>query len=227
MGSRRILIAPFCGRPDTMAHRIQGCCTKDIAALPEELQRDWLSLGSSAAISAAKLAGIGVRFDPPLPCNNGQWIFWSASEGITYPHDIDWRSIEIFTDGSCSKYVYKPMWRAGLAIVMWGPDNTLQAALYGPVWRGLPQTSASAEHCAIAVLGHIVGPQLQAAGDEATVYTDYKRGREGWGQSSFCFAALQSLWRIVSSHDQQLQAQTTEVEVVPQPLRGIRHSCRD
>ena len=54
-------------------------------------------------------------------------------------------------------------------MVVWSKRGEKKAAVHGPVWEGMPQTSASAEHCAMCVLAQLCaapGSQGERRGED-------------------------------------------------------------
>ena len=145
----------LCGAEDTIHHRVADKCHATVPGMAMELRRDfWNGVCESESALRARQAGFRQQCDAPMPMQDG-FVFWSAS-GETDPSLFDWRSACLFTDGSCSKHACRQLWGAGWAIVIWSKDGEKLAAAHGPVWRGLPQTSAAAEHCAMCVLAQLL-----------------------------------------------------------------------
>ena len=115
----------------------------------------------------------------------------------------NWKSSKIFTDGSCSKSDwYRPLWRGGWAIIILDEDDeSIKAACYGPCWRGLPQTSAAAEVCALAVLSQLIDGE-RVCGEEITAYSDYKAAVYCWsnrGRACLPTKAYAGIYRVAVS----------------------------
>ena len=74
---------------------------------------------------------------------------------------------KVFTDGSCFKGPTSPFSRAGWSVVVLWADGSLRAAICGPVWKDLPQTSQAADFIAFTV-----AVELATSGCE--IYCDFK-----------------------------------------------------
>ena len=86
--------------------------------------------------------------------------------------------------------------------MLWSKEGTLMAAVWGPVIRGLPQTSAAAEHSAIMALTEILADQLVQPNETAKVHTDYAGAVKAWAQPMAAAAADKAyggLYRVAAS----------------------------
>jgi len=158
-----------CGQEDTLLHRWWSC------PLLQEVREHTVSEETLAALADTTFeernvllrSGLLPDQSPlarPLHKDNN-FIFW-AQDGSETPRQQHF-SGRVFTDGSCFKGPSVSFSRAGGSVVSLLPDGGLRAAICGPVWAGLPQTSQAAENVAFAA-----ATELSMPGSK--VFIDYK-----------------------------------------------------
>ena len=164
-------LCPLCGtEKDSLYHRVWKCSHVDASAARQAAAparyRDW------AAAEPTQICWSTGHFEHPA-------IHWPniPVKGNMVLQDIDGSALDlanhcfdypfVVPDGSAMRSVIPECSRAAWAVVFLDSEQTPKVTLQGPVWRGLTQTSQSAEHVGLAICS-----DLQAASFRA--YVDCK-----------------------------------------------------
>ena len=156
---------PLCSQGvDTIDHRIFDCQHEGF----EDIRRRWLSGRSRAWLSgrlslgtsqdektreraARHLARQGLARNPslhqPLPASEG-----SGFDGDT---NMAFGDGVAFSDGGCTRPFHPILARASWAAGATDRHGEMVGMAYGPVWRNLPQTSSTAEICAMGAAAQL------------------------------------------------------------------------
>ena len=152
----------LCEQPDSLEHRLWHCqatkTLRDSSFTQEEMQ--WLQHqdGEEPLEKVRKqLARKGLCRHPgigqPQPAKDGWEVAGNTAELLA--------SYRVAIDGHCSKEFHPSLNRASWSVVGWDPDESEDLHVAGPVWQGLPQTSAAAERVAMMALHQLADQNAQ------------------------------------------------------------------
>jgi ribonuclease HI len=178
------------GCEDTMAHRLFECKNEEVRKIREEIMEGnpfFLERASDPRNRPTFEAGLCPVPQWPLPEEGAAAQYWIWDEaGEAHPAGEGDRELggHIFTDGSCSGgEQLQQLARAGWAAVEVQPETGKPIrALFGPVWRSLPQTAQASEWVAMAAAHQAALVKTVAVTSDcaAVVVGMKKKGGPGW-----------------------------------------------
>ena len=154
-----------CEEPDSLEHRLWVCqgteelrhkllTVEELAWMDEDRECEGLEKVRKrlAKKGLCRHPGIG----QPHPAKEGWTVAGNTAELLL--------SHRVAIDGHCSKEFHPALNRASWSVVGWQPGSEEELHVAGPVWDGMPQTSAAAERVAMMVAHQVTEQNQQHLG---------------------------------------------------------------